>query len=90
MVTLQTQLQPHPTVLATTLPNQEILLLHLENNCYYTLNETGTQIWQGLCAGRTLSEISQSLVAQYPIALAEAEAAVLALLHKLAAENLVH
>ncbi|MFN8492584.1 MAG: PqqD family protein [Caldilineaceae bacterium] len=89
MFTLQTQVQPNPAVLATTLSNQETVLLHVQSNYYYTLNETGAQIWQGLSQRRTLDEISQTLVAQYAITLAEAEQAVLALLRDLTAENLV-
>lgn len=89
MITLQTQLQPHPAVLATTLSNEETVLLDLQSNSYFSLNETGSHVWQGLCQGLTLGDISRQLVASYTITLAEAEAAVLALLHELTAENLV-
>ena len=89
MITLQTKLQPAPIVLATTLSNQEMEFLHLQSNDYYSLNETGAHIWQGLRQELTLAEISRRLVATYSITLAEAEAAVLALLHDLHAENLV-
>lgn len=89
MLTLQTQLQPNPNVLATTLSTEETVLLHLQSNYYYSLNETGAHIWQGLNQGLTLGEISQRLVASYTITLSEAEASVFALLHDLAAEKLV-
>lgn len=89
MLTLQTQLQPHSSVLATTLSTQETVLMDLQSNYYYSLNETGAHIWHGLSQGLTLGEISRQLVAHYPITLAEAEAAVLALLRELTAENLV-
>lgn len=89
MLTLQTQLQPNPTVLATTLSTAETVLLDLQSNYYYSLNETGAQIWQGLNQGLTLGEISRQLMVFYKITLAEAEAAVFALLHELTAENLV-
>ncbi|MFN8488222.1 MAG: PqqD family protein [Caldilineaceae bacterium] len=89
MITLQTQVQPDPNVLSTTLSNQETVLLHMQSNYYYSLNETGVSIWQGLSQGRTLNEISQILVDQYAITLAEAEQAVLTLLNDLIAEHLV-
>ena len=90
MITLQTQLQPNPAVLATTLSTQETVLLHLQSNYYYSLNETGTPIWQGLSQGLTPTEISRQLVTHYTINVSEAEQAVCALLHELTAENLVH
>jgi len=89
MMTMQTRVQPDPAVLATTLSNQETVLLHVQTNYYYTLNATGAQIWQGLSEGRALGEICQALVTHYTLTLAEAEAAVLALLRDLTAENLV-
>ena len=89
MITLQTQLQPNPAVLATTLSNEETVLLDLQSNSYFSLNETGSHIWQGLGQGLTLGEISQQLVASYAITLVEADAAVIALLRALTAENLV-
>lgn len=89
MFTLQTQVQPDPAVLATALSNQETVLLHVQSNYYYTLNETGAQIWQALSQGRTLGEITQWLVAHYAINPAEAEQAVFALLRDLAAEHLI-
>lgn len=89
MMTLQTQVQPNPAVLATVLCNQEMVLLHTKSSDYYTLNATGAQIWQGMSEGRTLGEICHALVARYALTLAEAEAAVLALLHALNAENLL-
>ena len=89
MITLQTQFQPTATVLATTLSNEETVLLDLQSNFYYSLNETGTHIWQGLGQGLPLGEISRALVAHYTVTLAEADVAVLALLRELSAENLV-
>ncbi len=89
MLTMQTQVQPDPAVLATALSDQETVLLHVRTNYYYTLNATGAQIWQGLSDGRTPGEICRALVAHYALTLAEAEAAVLALLRELTAENLL-
>ena len=89
MITLQTQLQPTATVLATTLSTEETVLLDLQSNSYYSLNETGAHIWHGLSQGLPLGEISQQLMAHYTVTLAEADAAVLALLRELTAENLV-
>jgi hypothetical protein len=89
MMTMQTRVQPDPAVLATTLPDQEVVLLHVRTNYYYTLNATGAQIWQGIQAQQTVGEISQALVERYALSLTEAEAAVRTLLTQLTAATLV-
>ena len=89
MITLQTQVVTHPDVIATALSNQEMVLLHMATQQYYTLNETGTQIWEGVAKAQSLAEIGQGLEMRYDIDLAQAEQQVVALVTGLAAEDLI-
>lgn len=89
MLTLDAKPQPHPDVIATTLTNEETILLHLATQQYYTLNETGTRIWEGLGQNRSLAEIGQALEAQYDITLEDAYHYVIELVTGLATERLV-
>jgi hypothetical protein len=60
MVTLEQRMHPHPEVVYTVLEDGETVLLHLESSTYYSLNRTGTHIWQGLKQQRTLRSASSS------------------------------
>lgn len=89
MITLQTKVIPHSDVIATSLSNQETVLLHMQTQQYYTLNETGTQIWGGLVQAHSLVDIGQTLEARYEITLEQAHQHILELITMLAAEKLV-
>lgn len=89
MITAQTKLIPNPAVISTALSNQETVLLHLDTQQYYTLNETGTQIWQGLVEAQSLETIGERLEALYDLTLAQACQHVIDLVTGLAAEQLV-
>ena len=89
MITLQTTVSPHPEVITTRLDNQETVLLHLHTQQYYTLNETGTHIWDALVQAQALSEIGQTLEAHYDLTLDQAHQHVLDLVTTLAEEKLV-
>lgn len=81
--------QPHPDVLSTPLPERELVLLNQQSGEYYTLNETGLSIWEGLCQGEPLPVISQRLAREYDLTAEEAEPYVQALVTALLAENLI-
>jgi len=89
LITLQTKVIPHPDVIATALSNQETVLLHMQTQQYYTLNETGTQIWDGLAQAHSLVDIGQTLEARYEITVEQAHQHILELITMLAAEKLV-
>lgn len=89
MITLQTTVSPHPEVITTRLDNQETVLLHLHTQQYYTLNETGSRIWEALAQAQALSEIGQILEAGYDLTLAQAQQHVLDLVETLVQEQLV-
>ena len=48
MVTLEQTFRPHLDEVDTALNGEEMVLLHLGSNTYYSLNMTGTRIWQGV------------------------------------------
>lgn len=89
MITTRTKLTPDPNVITTSLSNQETVLLHLNTQQYYTLNETGTQIWQGLADAQSLETIGQGLEAKYDLTLDQACQHVIELVTGLAREQLV-
>lgn len=55
-----------PDALAATLSDGAVLL-NLRTKRYYSLNETGTRIWQLLLEGRTEEEIVERLAAEYDV-----------------------
>lgn len=89
MITLTTTVQQPVDVISTTLHDEEMVLLHLQTQRYYTLNATGTHIWRGLQEGLSIAEVSCRLEAAYAVTLPEAQQATLALVQELAVEALV-
>jgi hypothetical protein len=89
MMTLAQRVEPHPQVVDTELEEGETVLLHLESTTYYSLNLTGTHIWQGLKAGLSLQEISHRLQAVFDVEGPRADRSVLALVHDLVQHQLV-
>jgi hypothetical protein len=88
-VTAQTVATPAPEVASAELHNGEIVLLHLGTQTYFTLNETGTRIWQLMCQGHTLGEIGEALNAEFEVNPERAQGSVINLASQLAAEKLV-
>ena len=89
MLTLDQQVSPHPAVVDTALDTGETVLLHLEGHTYYSLNATGTRIWQGIKQGLTLQEISQQLQVSYAAEPEHADRSVLTLVEELLQQLLV-
>jgi hypothetical protein len=89
VVTLDQKIRPHPEVVDTGLDAGETVLLHLESKAYYSLNSTGTRIWQVVKQALTMREISQRLGAEFEVEADRADRSVLALVHDLAQHQLV-
>jgi hypothetical protein len=83
MVDLAQKIQPHPEVVDTELDSGETVLLHLDSKTYYSLNLTGTRIWQGVKQGLTLQEISQQLQAVFAVEPVRADRSVSTLVEEL-------
>ena len=78
-----------PDVVATDLGDGETVLLHLQSKSYFTLNATGTRIWEGLTRGLSLREISGRLQREFRVDSDRADRSVLELLRDLAGQKLV-
>ena len=89
MITWDQQVCPHSEVVDTELDTGETVLLQLESTMYYSLNTTGTRIWQGLKRGWTLQEISEQLQAEFAVGAEQAHRSVLALVNELWVQQLV-
>lgn len=60
-------LSADPDVLFTQLGDAEGVLLHLDTEYYYSLNETGLMIWQGITQGLCLGDVAAALRKNYEI-----------------------
>ena len=69
--------------------NGETVLLDLEGECYFGLNEVGTRIWQLLQGKISLGEALDTLSDEYDVSREQLECDVGALLDKLAEAGLV-
>lgn len=90
MLAPETVLHPHPSLVFTRLDDTEAVLLHLDTKRYYTLNETGTRIWELLQQGRSAQEIAKALEGDYAVTDEEAVPVLLTFMDELRQEGLVH
>ena len=60
------------------------VILNLETSEYYSANETGTFIWEQLCAGRRPGKIAAALAEEYGVGAEQAEQDTAAFLAELA------
>ncbi len=89
MITHDQRMRPHPDVVDTDLDGGETALLHLETKTYFSLNATGSRIWQGLKEGLTLAEVSRRLQKEFRIDAEGADASVLRVAAELAEAKLI-
>jgi hypothetical protein len=89
MITLEQKVRRHPDVVDTELEGLETVLLNLTSKLYYSLNPTGTRIWQGVKSKLTLREISQNLQKEFAVDVTQAERSVLSLVEELCQQQLV-
>ncbi len=76
-------------VVSTELDPTEAVLLHLDNQRYYTLNETGWSIWKHLKKGLTVNQISNELQDEYDVDQSIAEESVREIISELESERLI-
>jgi hypothetical protein len=88
MISGDSLLRPHKDVIHTKLANGEVVLLHLTAGQYFSLNETGSRIWQLLDGKTTLSQISQDLESRYEVSEEQALSTVMELAAQLLAQEL--
>lgn len=81
--------KPHPDVVATMLPEGEVVLLQLDTKCYFTLNATGSRIWELMDGDRSLEDIGREIERGYDVTGEDARLSVADLFGQLVAERLV-
>ncbi len=67
----------------------ESVILHLKNGIYYGLDRVGTRIWSLIQAPTTVGSVRDALLSEYEVDSKRCEADLLAILQKLADEELV-
>src|SRR5205823_10884878 len=77
-----------PRVMHETIEG-EVILIALDTGTYYSLRETGADVWAGIEQGAAEGEILEALARRYDAAPEEMRPAVGALLAELRAEGLV-
>jgi coenzyme PQQ synthesis protein D (PqqD) len=77
-----------PTVIHQTIEG-ETVIIHLERGLYYSLDETGAEVWQALASGRTSAEVSEALADRYPAERDDVRSAVASLVDRLRTEELI-
>jgi hypothetical protein len=67
----------------------ELVLVHFESGCYYSIRGTGADVWNLATAGHTSQEIAEKLAAHHQLEVAQVAAGVAPFVQQLAAENLL-
>jgi Coenzyme PQQ synthesis protein D (PqqD) len=67
----------------------EVILIGLQTGCYYSLEGSGAEIWEGLAAGRTSEDVIAELERRYSADPDEISQAVSELVERLVEERLV-
>jgi len=67
----------------------ETIILHLGNGHYYGLDTIGTQLWEGLKAGKLPSEVCDDILKGYDVERQQVEADLVHFLKELAEHELV-
>jgi hypothetical protein len=65
------ELRPSPNVRAREFEG-ELVLLDLASGEYFSLNETGLRLWNGIAQGRSADQIAESIAAEYDVTPANA------------------
>ncbi len=78
-----------PEYIASTLLDEETVIVDLRGGAIYTLNQVGSTIWRALAAGASDAEIVRRIVAEYEVSQMTAQADTASLLHELAVKGLI-
>jgi len=69
--------------------NDEVVLMHVANGTYYSLNEVGSTIWSLLSSPLTISDICKSVEKEYEVSIDECKEDVMRLIQELYGVGLV-
>ena len=78
-----------PARVVSEIIDGEAIIINLANGYYYSLDATAAEIWAGLLAGRSASEIASALQRRYDCSGADPGAAVLSFIADLQADDLI-
>ena len=81
--------RPRSSVVSTAIDEDESVLLHLESQQYYSLNETGSRIWQLLTQGHSPDAIAATIAEEWATSETNALRHVRSFLQKLGEAGLV-
>ncbi len=81
-------LAPNPDVVYETI-DDELVLVDLQTNRVYTLNETGARIWELICAGADRRRLEDALRAEFDVSPAQLQEELEELLQSLLDEGLL-
>lgn len=81
--------QLNPDIVSTQLDDKESVLLNLKTRKYYTINETGSVIWNGLKDGKSPDEIAGILTKEFEIELDAARVHVDEFIAQLASDGIL-
>ncbi len=73
----------------TATVDDDIVMMSIEKGAYFSLDETGTTIWEQLAKPVTVADICTRLEQQFDVDPAQCEADVRAFLNELAQEGMV-
>lgn len=79
---------PHPNIVARPAEGT-VVLVHLDTNRIFTLNRTGSRVWELIVARKDRDQIQQALHDQYDVDPAQLEAELQDLFDMLLREQLV-
>jgi hypothetical protein len=74
--------------ISSNLGDEEVIL-HFPSGTYYGLDEVGARVWQLMQEPKSVSQIRDVLLVEYEVEPKQCEQDLLALLQKLAGENLI-
>ena len=81
--------RPSPNVVSTEIDDEESVLLSLDTQQYYSLNETGSRIWALLSEGHDADDIASAVTEEWAITHEEALKYVRSFLQELSQAGLV-
>jgi hypothetical protein len=81
--------QPDPDVVATAMPDGDMVLLHLRTSEYFSLNTTGSLLWQLMESSADLEVMSQALSDRFYVTPTAARHSVVELMRTLKIHQLI-
>jgi hypothetical protein len=88
MLTLETHVQRNPTLIASDLDGEKVML-SVESGSYYGLADTGGRLWELLDQPRRIADLCDTMLAEYNVDRAVCEQQTLDFLNQLIKEGLV-